>query len=202
MKLATGHTPRIAAPFYPLLLFSIVRLPRVRQLERTKCSAFLAILAAISVVPVIILTPARPLFPVNTLARIVHKPWAQNLAAKYAVWGRLRDDLAPMREALPPGLTTLGYAGGFGNTSYGLWKPLGLRKVFELGLPLGSRNKPPADLRYAVVTDDGLQQRYQMDLKTWCEYTHAEVVFEMKRDRTLDAHTAPVYESWYLVRFI
>ena len=48
----------------------------------------------------------------------------------------MRDDLAPLREQLPPGVTRLGYAAGFRDTSYGLWKPFGSRVVVELGLPL------------------------------------------------------------------
>jgi len=60
------------------------------------------------------------------------------------VWTGLRDDLAPLRAALPPGVTRLRLRASFLDSPYGLWKPFGSRVVVELGLPLGShRNRPP-----------------------------------------------------------
>ena len=74
----------------------------------------------------------------------------------------MRDDLAPLRAQLPLGVTRLGYAAAFKDTPYGLWQPFGSRVVVELGLPLGTKARPPANLEYAVVTADGLRARYGM----------------------------------------
>jgi hypothetical protein len=122
------------------------------------------------------------------------------IAAKYRIWSDLRDDLAPLRNALPPEATKLGYAGAFRDTSYGLWKPLGHRVVVELGLPLGSKSRSPPDLNYAVVTERGLEKRYAMDLKAWLDDAGGKVVFEHQRNVGLDTRLAPEYESWYLVK--
>lgn len=194
------HIPRYGAPYYPLLFISILRLPRIAALEHGRIAAVISGVAMVTVVPVILLTPARPLVPVERLALICHRPAVQTLAAQYHFWAVLRDDLAPMRNHLPPGVTRLGYAAGFRDTSYGLWKPLGSREVVELGLPPGSRSKPAANLSYAVVTERGLQQRYGMDLKTWLNFTGGHVVFEQQRDNSLMARSEQSYESWYLVQ--
>ena len=146
------------------------------------------------------LTPARPLIPIQTLAQKFPRPAWQKLAEKYQVWASLRDDLAPLRAQLPPGTTRLGYGAGFHDTPYGLCSPLGSREIIELGLPLGSGKLPPPDLQYAVVTERGLQERGQPDLKTWLARTGGEVVFEYPRNVMLDGHSAPKYESWYLVK--
>jgi hypothetical protein len=196
-----SHIPRYGAPFYPFLVISILLLPRIAALERRRIAAMISGFAALAVVPVILLTPARPLVPVEKIASIFHRPALQSLAAQYHFWADLRDDLAPMRNHLPPGVTRLGYAAGFRDTPYGLWKPFGSRQVVELGLPLGSRAKPPADLAYAVVTERGLQQRYGVDLKTWLNSTGGHIVFEQQRDTSLVAHSEQTYESWYLVEF-
>ena len=105
-----------------------------------------------------------------------------------------------MRAALPPGTARLGYAGAMRDTSYGLWKPFGHRVIVELGLPVGSQTKPPADLEYAVVTERGLRQRYDLDVKSWCDFAGAEIIFAMQRNISLEGATA-VYDSWYLVKF-
>ena len=195
------HIPRYGASYYPLVIISILVLPRIAALERRRVAAVISGTAMLAVVPVILLTPARPVFPFERLAQIFPRPALQTIAAKYHYWAVMRDDLAPLRDQLPPGVTRLGYAAGFRDTSYGLWKPFGSRVVVELGLPLGSKSKPPADLHYAVVTERGLQQRYGMDLKTWLNLTGGQVVFEHRRNANLETHSDPHYESWYLVKF-
>jgi hypothetical protein len=200
-KLGSDHSPRIAAPYYPLLLISLLRLPRGAALERKKISGVLAGFAAATVIPVIILTPARPLIPVQTLARVTGSPAIAKVAVEYRFWKNLRDDLAPLREQLPPDVTHLGFAGGFLDTAFGLWEPLGSRVIVELGLPTGPHAPlPPPDLDYAVVTERGLSARYHLGLKEWLAAAHGQVVFEYPRNVMLDAHSPPKYESWYLVK--
>ena len=195
------HVARYGAPFYPPLYISILLLPRIAALERRQLAAVVSGVAILAVVPVILLTPARPVIPVERLAQIFHRPALQTIAVNYHYWTVMRDDLAPLRDQLPPGVTRLGYAAGLRDTSYGLWKPFGSRVVVELGLPLGSRSKLPADVHYAVMTERGLEQRYGMDLKTWLNLTGGQVVFEHRRNVNLVAHSEPQYESWYLVKF-
>ena len=101
---------------------------------------------------------------------------------------------------MPAGTARLGFAGAFLDTSYGLWKPLDSRVVVELGLPLGSNPKPDPGLDYAVVTERGVKERFAMDLEQWRQFANAEIMFELKRNASLDAHSAPRFESWYLVR--
>jgi hypothetical protein len=194
------HIPRYGATYYPLLCISILRLPRIAALERRQLAAVVSGVASLAVVPVILLTPARPVIPFERLAQIFHRPALQTIAAKYRFWSDLHDDLAPLRNALPPEATKLGYAGAFRDTAYGLWKPFGHRVVVELGLPLGSKSRPPADLNYAVVTERGLEQRYAMNLETWLDYTGGKVIFENLRNANLESHSAPQHESWYLIK--
>ena len=200
-KLGSDHTPRIAAAYYPLLLVTLLRWPRVAVLERKKFSGGLAVFAAATVLPILLLTPARPLVPVPTLARLTHRPAIDKIAGQYRFWDGLRDDLAPLRNQLPPGVARLGYAAGFRDTSYGLWKPFGSRAIVELGLPLGAQTRPPADLEYAVVTGQGLKNRYGMSLPDWLDFARAEIIFEMQRNVSLTSTDPAVYDSWYLVRF-
>ena len=200
-KLALTHVTRYGAPFYPLCIISILLLPRIAILERRRLAAVISGLAMLAVVPVILLTLARPVIPCERLAQFFHRPALQATAAKYHYWAILRDDLAPLRNQLPPGVARVGYAGGFRDTSYGLWKPFGSRVIVELGLPLGAKTPPPSDLEYAVVTANGLQSRYGMGLAGWLNFYHAEIVFEMKRNTSLATTDMTSYDTWYLVRF-
>ena len=200
-KLGSDHSPRIAAAYYPLLLITVLRWPRVAALERKKISGVLAGCAAATLIPVIILTPARPLIPIQALARVAHSPAVGKIAEQYHFWDYLRDDLAPLREQLPPDATHVGFAGGFHDTPYGLWKPFGSRMIIELGVPAGPHAPlPPPDLKYAVVTARGLQERYNLTLAEWLTAAGGEIIFEYPRNVMLDAHSPPKYESWYLVK--
>ncbi len=200
-QIAFTHVTRYGAPFYPLLAVSLLSLPRIAALERRKIADVFAGISMLAVVPVILLTAARPLIPVERLAQYFHRPALQTIAAQYHYWAIMRDDLAPMREHLPPNVTRLGYAAGYRDTPYGLWKPFGTRVIVELGLPLGSCMPPPADLQYAVVTAKGLHERYQMSLAEWLSINRGKVVFEMKRGSSLVASGPVEYDSWYLVQF-
>lgn len=199
VKLGSNHSARIAAPFYPLLLIPILRCPRVFKLERRKAFSIAAGLAALIVIPIIILTPIRPLISLEVATTFTSSPKVQKIAEKYRFWRNLRDDLAPLREHLPAA-STFGFAGGFRDTSYGLWKPFGRHKIVEVGLPLGSKTLPPPHLTYVVITDRGLTDRYGCDLATWLKQTSGTVVFEYRRNIMLDAHSAPQFESWFIVK--
>lgn len=200
-KLGSSQSARIAAPYYPLLFVTLLRHPRVVALERKKIAGVFAGAAAATVLPVIFLTPARPLIPIQTLAAIIHRPAMEKIAAQYRLWDNLHDDLAPLRAQLPADAVQLGYAGSSFDTPYDLCKPPGRRAIVELGLPPGSGKLPSPDLKYAVVTEAGLQERYQLNLKTWLDRTRGQVVFEFQRNMTLDAHSGAQVESWYLVKF-
>lgn len=200
-KLGSSHSPRIAAPYYPLLIVSLVRLPRMFTVEKKKIAGILAGCAAAMAIFVIILTPARPLIPVQTLARITGSAALGKIAAQYHFWDYLRDEFAPLQEKIPANVTRVGLADAFLNPSYGLWKPLASRVIVELGLPPGPRAPmPPPDLEYAVVTTRGLSERYGMGLTEWLAAADGQVVFEYPRNVMLDAHSPPKYESWYLVK--
>jgi hypothetical protein len=199
-QLATYSTPRIAATYYPLLILSIVRCRGISAFETRRVCNVAALLAALSVIPAIILTPARPLIPGVSISAMTSHPALQRIGSKYQLWADERDDLAPMRRALPANVRKLGYAGPFMDAFYGLWKPLGSREVVELGLPSGAQTNLPPDVDYAVVTESGIRERYSMDLESWLKRMNAHETFEMQRNVTRD-HAAEVWESWYLVKF-
>lgn len=200
-QIAFTHVTRYAASYYPLLLVSLLTLPRVAALERRKFTGWLAGLAMLAVVPVVLLTPARPVIPFEALAQRFPRPALKSMAASYHYWAVMRDDLAPLRDHLPPDATRIGHACGFRDTSYGLWKPFGSRVVVELGLPLGSKKLPPPDIQYAVATANGLKERYQMSLAEWLAATQGEVVYEMPRNISLVSSDPAAHDTWYLIRF-
>jgi hypothetical protein len=201
MKLGSEHPARIAVAYYPLLIVTLLRCPKVCRAERGKISGWLAGFAALAVLPVLLLTPARPLLPAGWIAQHFPVQAMAKIADQYRFWDIMRDDLAPLRARLPADVRRLGYAGGFRDTAYGLWKPFGTRKIVELGLPVGRPAAVPSDLRYVVATAAGVKQRFALDWADWLAANHAQVVFQFNRNRCLNSSEAPDIETWYLVRF-
>ena len=204
-KLGFAHTPRHAAPIYPLLLISLLRLPSIAKLDCTGVSKAARILAAASVLPIMLLTPIRPLIPPKVVVRLLSalKQNSQAVMMKeyYQFWAGLRDDLAPMRDHLPKGEKLIGYAGAFRDTSYGLWKPFGSRQFVELGLPPGKNRDLPTGVHYAVVTEPGIKQRYHMEFAPWLQSMNATPVYNFSRGKSLAAHDKLEFDTWYLVQF-
>ncbi len=202
MMMATSHTARLAAPYYPLLFISLLRLGRVARFERSKLAHYLALLAGLSALPLIVLTPIRPLVPLGTFTWLKDTFPSVGLLAqaegRYRAWAGLRDDLAPLRETLPAGVREFGFAGGFLDTSYGLWKPFGSRTFVELGTPQGSRKMPPESLHYAVVTERGVRYRYGLGLDEWLKANDGRIASQFTRRAQFEASDVLV-ETWYLV---
>jgi hypothetical protein len=197
--LGSRLSARIGAPYYPLLVIPLLRCPSVAAFERKKIAGFVAVLAAAAVLPVIILTPSRPLVPIQAIARIVHRPALEKTAQDYRLWDGMRHPLEPLWDHLPPSSLQLGYAGAFLDSPYELFKPFGSRTILELGLPLFHHSPPPSGLKYAVVTNDGLMQRYGIDLPSWLDEVHGRVIFHCSVNAALSVHDPTRLETWCLV---
>ncbi len=203
-KLGTDHSPRNAAPYYPLLLIAFCRLAPVRRFLNGRWAFHAVLVSALSILPVIVLTPARPLVPLRLLDGLAQagplaKPVAP-IAHKYRVWEAMRDDMKSMRDHLPADVRVIGYAGGFRDTAYGLWKPLGIRTIEEIGITNVRTSARPAVPEYVVGTRRGVESRFAVPFEKWCADHRAVTVHSESRSLNLDADTAENRETWYLLK--
>jgi len=198
-NLGSEGIARIGAPYYPLLAAALLRSASVDQFHRTRLARIVAVLLAVLVFPVLVLSPARPLVPWRLLP--ANGGALQKVRDKYQFWSLLRDDLAPLRAQLPREVHDFGYACGFRDTSYGLWKPFGSRVFHEMGIQSSPTQFPAEGVGYAVLNARGIEARYDLDLNEWLEENHASIIFKMSRERALAEQDLGHPEEWYLVRF-
>jgi hypothetical protein len=203
-QLASGHSPRNFTPYLPLLLFACAGIPWLHRFLHSSLARPVALVSMLSVVPLIILTPARPLIPLSMLAKlrsipVLDKPLG-SILDKYDLWASLRDDLKPMREHLPPGEKIIGFACNFRDTGYGLWKPFGSRTFREIGTPIGSpdsaRHEIPA---YVVANDAGISKRFGMTLADWSNKEGKEVKYSFTYSTRQSADETGANHEWYLL---
>ena len=203
-QLASGHSPRNFTPYLPLLLFALAAVPWFRRFLHSSHAHPVALLAMLSAVPVIILTPARPLIPLSLLAKLRTVPSLDQplgtILGKYDLWASLRDDLKAMRDHLPANERVIGYACNFRDTSYGLWKPFGTRAIRELGVPLGNatshRFQTPS---YVVANDLGITKRFGMPLEAWMHKEGKKVIYSFSYSTRQSADELGANHEWYLL---
>lgn len=188
---------RIMAPFYILQLPLLLRSPYHEQLVK-KCwwqagAFFVFVLAA----GLLIISPARPLFPVETVLAKIESghPNSKFLARVddvYSVYHDRHHAYAPVLAVLPADLKVLGLI-SYDDPETALWQPFGSRRIVCV--------KPDDDWDY--LNSRGVQfvlARMSMfgtrfpDYVLWREKVNATIVkkFQLK----LRARTAP--EEWDL----
>jgi len=88
-------------------------------------------------VPVLVLTPARPLWPACTiLSRLQRQHPGSALIARalkvYSVYSTRADPLAAVRSLLPPDLAVVGFLARGDDPDISLWRPFGTTQVKHL----------------------------------------------------------------------
>jgi len=142
----------------------------------------------------LIVSPARPLFPVLTLlGKLPHPP--ARLVEVYSVYRERHDAFAPVRAVLPAGVTVLGMT-TFDDPETSLWRPFGSRRIEHI-LP----EDTAADLKargigYVLVRGEVFGTWFPGAMDDWLAKMDAQVVQKL----SLDLRAAQGPADWYLVK--
>jgi hypothetical protein len=141
MNLGSECSPRIAAPYYALLLalpFLVLRAERWRYPGVIKAAGALCVILSWSA---LLLTPSRPLVPWRELvARLPgNTPMAERMRDVYTLYAQRHDAFRPLKEAAGgwAGIRHVGVAGLSDDPEASLWKPFEGQVVHYLlpGMP-------------------------------------------------------------------
>lgn len=199
-KSGLTNAARIIAPYYPLLVASLVVGAAQSRIVRQRWWKILAGLAVVSSFVILILSPDRPLWPAKTvLQKLVAKhPGSAALTRAlnvYTTYSQRSDPLANIRALLPGDIKKVGFIGGADDMDISLWRPFGSRIVEHFFW-----NDPPKDIRseveYAVVGGFNLKGQ-GMTINDWIQKNDAELVGAT--NATLKVGEGP--QPWYVVRF-
>jgi hypothetical protein len=186
-KLGSESAARLAAPYYAGLVVPFIAFRSHEALARRRWWRYLAVLCCLSVLPAVIFSPSRPIFPTSKLIEFAGKTslptkLLDRLAAVYAVYGKRSDSLALVREHIPKECRVIGFAGKGNESEYSLWKPIGQGiRVVDLGngnQPLG-RN-PHIDC--IVGSEIGIRERFATDATGLAEIFQGNVLWSGKID--------------------
>ncbi len=195
---------RILAPYYLLLLPLLLASPAHEQLVKKHWWRGAALVVFIMAAGLLIISPARPLFPAQAILQKVrvHHPDSKIVArmdAVYTVYRERSDAFAPAIEALPPDLKVLGFI-SYDNPETSLWKPFGSRRVIHVCPDDNPDYLKGHGVEYIVAGGD-MFGKYLFGeqfpaLDDWLKTMNAQVT--QKIELNLRAGSGP--SDWYLIK--
>jgi hypothetical protein len=192
---------RLIAPYYPLLLPLLLVGAEQATLVRRRWWRGLAWAVFLVAFVVLIVTPARPLWPAQTiLTKALELQPDNRLLARalktYSVYALRSDLLAELRAALPPDLKVVGFLGTPDDLDISFWRPYSTRRVDQIGHRETAAQVRARKLQYAIVSGVHFELA-KMSFTDWLTEMRAEVVAETTV--TVSVSVGP--QRYYLVQF-
>ena len=181
LKMGSESTARLMLPYYPLMLVPFVLLPGQKWLLQFRGGRICAVLAALAILPALVLSPMRPLWPGRMVCHQLAAEYTgqrlfQRMAATYEAYAHRNDLLAPLRAALPENVREIGFIAGSNDTDYSLWHPLGKRRVVYPGQDPQQFLTHPDAVEWLVVKEKDWPAISRTPLGAWEQTNHFRVV--------------------------
>jgi hypothetical protein len=201
MKSGLSAACRIVSPYYCLLLPFWLLGHGQLWVVRRQWWQWLARLVLLVAAVVVILTPARPLWPASTVLRKLHelRPNSALLSRAervYSVYSGRRDILAPVRALIPRQEKVIGIVSVVDEPIASIWKPYGQRRVIFLLTKDSVADLKQQGGRYVVLTPEAVQTLFGEDSEAWAAQFNAEIVGQVALNPKAHMGT----EVWTVVR--
>jgi hypothetical protein len=199
-KLGSESAARLAAPYYAGIVIPLLALRSQGFLVTKPWWRLLAIVCALSVLPAVLLNPARPLLPVQSLMGFAEKhhvlpSLTSRARTVYSTYSERNDHLAPVREHLPDGATLIGFAGTGDESEYSLLKPFGVHKIIDLK-PINGKLPLLRGVDAIVASECGINDRYHLTATELARTVQGSMIWEGKL--AVMAGREPML--WYVIK--
>lgn len=178
-KVGAAANGRQLASYYILLFPSLLALSGQAVVVRMRWWKTASISVMVLAAAMLVTSRDRPLFPSQTLVRLVEQKlpqskMASNVLDTYAETPAFTKERTILKGILPRGEKVLGYAPGWvGQLESSLWLPFGERRIVDV-LP-GATLEQLHNLRYVVLEDDRLKNTNET-LPQWLSQYNAVLV--------------------------
>ena len=148
----------------------------------------------------LVISPARPLFPRDKLVEKIHllkgaDPQLIRVEDVYSVYRDRAVAFAPALAALPADCRTLGYF-AYDCPETSLWQPFGTRRIIHVFLGDRSADLKAQGIQYILINPDGFESLFQCPLTRWLTQMNAEVTQTI----SLRQRAGKPAQAWCLVR--
>lgn len=198
-KMGSESTPRLLAPYYLVLLPTVLCHPVNARLVRQTWWRSLAVVAVGSTAVVLLLTPARPLWPAETVLTRLQYRWTKNAQLArarqvYAVYRQRNDLLGPLRDYLPVDVKRVGLIADENDSDLALWRPFGSRRVFYL-VGTGRWEDETQGCAWIVGKTESVMNRYGMSLEELLLRSRAQLIGK----KTITSKVSSGPEEWFVL---
>jgi hypothetical protein len=178
--LGSEATARLLSGYYPVLVTSVLLLPGNADLIRRRWWKVCALVAALSALPAVLLSPSRPLWPAERvcqwlLVKLGQKPAIQRAATVYSVYRTRADGLAPLLKYLPSTANEIGFIGEEDDVETSLWRPFGKRVVIDV-FPQNLDNSGHSRISFVVASPQAVERFSGRSFVDWLKMAHLHVI--------------------------
>jgi len=186
-KMGSESAARLASPYYAGMVIPLLALRSQGLLVEKRWWRLLAMACALSVVPALLLNPARPLIPVKTILAAAKACGLNGAAIQrvekvygvYGVYGSRNDQLEEVRRHLSLGSKMIGFAGTGNDSEYSFWNPMGARRVFDLNPVTGTIPSLQA-IDTIVASEFGIEEQYHMKADELAARVNGRILWQGK----------------------
>lgn len=191
---------RYLAPSYILMLAPALCLPQATKLLSCQWWRYLAIVVFLFAALLIIITPARPLWPARTLIRQFNgeafsSPFLKRIWRVYSVYSDRADGFAPVLTSLPANLKVLGLV-TFDDPETSLWRPFGSLRIEHITRADNTSSLRTRGIELVLVSEYIVVDQQCSSIKQWLLEHDSEILNSF--DLSLRATRGPT--RWHLVR--
>ena len=199
-KIATEAASRVVAPYYPLLIAGVLVIAALdgRVIHR-RVVRWVGVLAMLSVLPAVILSPSRPLFPVGLAMEFMQKhapvKVSEKFISSYQVYALRAYCFQDVTALLPSDARVVGFLQDGDAPEVSLWRPFGSRKMVDITAKDSAPDLKARGIHFLVVSQYALTYDEHTDIQAVLSQWSAHLVAE--KQLILKAHQGN--ETWYVL---
>jgi hypothetical protein len=190
IKMGNESVARLLQPYYPICLAGLwLFFVRKQDVVRFMAWRWIAVIAMLMAIPVLILSPARPLWPAQSFLEMIDHDHGSRMfkraVAVYSVYHNRNMALSPVVVALPHDAVKIGFAGSGGDLETSLWWPMGSRKIVHV-IP-GDDPAVLKDKGVEVLCSNSriLSNDWKMTPEEFAKCFHGEIIARPKATETV-----------------
>ena len=200
-KIGTEAAARVVTPYYPLVIAGVLVMAALDgRVVRWRFWRSVGFLVMLSAVPMLVLSPSRPLFPATAVASLIAQHGSPGLSNRFAevylAYARRSFDFEEITALVPPEERVLGFLQTGDSSEVSLWRPFGSRQVVDITPKDSAAEIKARGIRLIVVSGDSLIWDYHTDIAPMLEQWSAHIV--AKKNIELKAQGRGF--TWYLIR--
>ena len=198
IKSGMSSIARLVTPYYALLAPAFLLNDGHARLVRTRCWRFSALFIFGLAAFLIFLSPARPLWPANSILAGIdtqHHPLLARAKTVYSVYGQRAEGFAPIRKLMPEEVRILGLVAS-DDPETSLWRPFGSRRIEHICSGDVLEETRARGVRFILVNARIFSQNFTVSFDDWLKKNDSEVIWRVNLE--LRAGRGPT--EWLLVR--